>query len=286
MAWCWASRWRESPRSWLHGVPRRRRPGHKGGRAAPRIFLRLAELLCFREWARAARRNRLGYLTPYKNPYKRKEEGRSPYPHRPRRAPRGPTQGRGRPGPRPCPRAVMPRIREFHGIPIWMYWLDHTSPHFHVQYGADWWSPPSPAVECSGDRSHLERSDLYASGPRARQRAERETASHDRGLYTDAHRALAIGWPSGSQGGEGESPARVPAQSRVQRQGRPGDRPIGCALGEMFEPLRDPEFFRQVRMDEASRSVVWPNGLDLDPEMLHDDAEPARPIQASEWVSG
>ncbi|HZU17401.1 MAG TPA: DUF2442 domain-containing protein [Candidatus Dormibacteraeota bacterium] len=55
---------------------------------------------------------------------------------------------------------------------------------------------------------------------------------------------------------------------------------------EMLEPLRDPEFFRQVRVDEESRSVIWPNGLDLDPEVLHGDAEPARPTRTPEWVPG
>jgi len=60
----------------------------------------------------------------------------------------------------------------------------------------------------------------------------------------------------------------------------------GQLRGEMLEPLRDPEFFRQVRVDEESRSVVWPNGLDLDPEVLHGDAEPARPARTPEWVPG
>jgi Protein of unknown function (DUF2442) len=47
--------------------------------------------------------------------------------------------------------------------------------------------------------------------------------------------------------------------------------------GTMGEPLRDPEYFRQVRVDPELRTVVWPNGLDLDPEVLHGDYEPAPP---------
>jgi hypothetical protein len=46
-------------------------------------------------------------------------------------------------------------------------------------------------------------------------------------------------------------------------------------LGPMGAPLRDPEFFRQVRVDPEARTVVWPNGLDLDPDVLHGDHEPA-----------
>lgn len=41
----------------------------------------------------------------------------------------------------------------------------------------------------------------------------------------------------------------------------------------VFEPLRqDPELFRQVRVDQELGTVVWPNGADLDPDVLHRDA--------------
>jgi hypothetical protein len=46
--------------------------------------------------------------------------------------------------------------------------------------------------------------------------------------------------------------------------------------GPMFEPLRhDPQLFRQVRVDEELGTIVWPNGADLDPDVLHDDAPQA-----------
>lgn len=32
--------------------------------------------------------------------------------------------------------------------------------------------------------------------------------------------------------------------------------------------LADPAFFRRVQIDEDSRTVVWPNGLDPAPELL------------------
>ena len=37
----------------------------------------------------------------------------------------------------------------------------------------------------------------------------------------------------------------------------------------VFEPLRDPTFFAQVRVDAEAGTVVWPNGADLDPLVLH-----------------
>jgi hypothetical protein len=54
-------------------------------------------------------------------------------------------------------------------------------------------------------------------------------------------------------------------------------REVDCRFllrGTLGEALRDPEYFRQVRVDEDSRTIMWPNGLDPSPELLHDH-EPA-----------
>jgi hypothetical protein len=42
--------------------------------------------------------------------------------------------------------------------------------------------------------------------------------------------------------------------------------------GEMFAPLRAPERFAEVRVDEELGTVVWPNGADLSPEFLYTGA--------------
>ena len=47
----------------------------------------------------------------------------------------------------------------------------------------------------------------------------------------------------------------------------------GELWGPVFEPLRDPAFFAQVFVDHGT--VAWPNGVDLDPLVLHGDFEPA-----------
>jgi len=47
----------------------------------------------------------------------------------------------------------------------------------------------------------------------------------------------------------------------------------------MFEPLKGPKYFAKVIVDHGT--VAWPNGLDLDPLVLHGDFEPApRPQHA------
>jgi hypothetical protein len=44
--------------------------------------------------------------------------------------------------------------------------------------------------------------------------------------------------------------------------------------GPMTEPLSDPAYFARVFIDPDSRTIAWPNGLDLDADVLHGDYEP------------
>ena len=46
--------------------------------------------------------------------------------------------------------------------------------------------------------------------------------------------------------------------------------------GPAFEQVAaDDEFFAAVRVDPEIGTIVWPNGADLDPDVLHGDHEPA-----------
>lgn len=44
--------------------------------------------------------------------------------------------------------------------------------------------------------------------------------------------------------------------------------------GEVFEPLRDPEIFREARLNPETKTVEWPNGADFAPEFLHEVGSP------------
>ena len=57
--------------------------------------------------------------------------------------------------------------------------------------------------------------------------------------------------------------------------------------GELYGPLQDAALFDQVRMDPEAHTLVWPNGADFDPAILHDwpESGPAFRNLAEKWVS-
>lgn len=49
-----------------------------------------------------------------------------------------------------------------------------------------------------------------------------------------------------------------------------------CLRGPVFQAIReDPALFRAVRVDRQLGTIVWPNGADLDPDVLYAGLEPA-----------
>ncbi len=45
--------------------------------------------------------------------------------------------------------------------------------------------------------------------------------------------------------------------------------------GPIFEPLRDPSYFAQLRVDPELDTITWPNGADFAPEFLYESVRHA-----------
>jgi len=55
------------------------------------------------------------------------------------------------------------------------------------------------------------------------------------------------------------------------RDGTAGEVDLGPRLrGPVFEPLRDPAYFKSFTIHPEFQTLVWPNGADFAPEFLHD----------------
>ena len=48
----------------------------------------------------------------------------------------------------------------------------------------------------------------------------------------------------------------------------------------VLEPLRDPSYFAQVRVDPEAATITWPNGIDMAPEPLYQEAR-RHPLRAA-----
>jgi hypothetical protein len=57
--------------------------------------------------------------------------------------------------------------------------------------------------------------------------------------------------------------------------------------GELYGPLRDQDLFRRVQLDREVHTLVWPNGADFDPAILHEWPTCAAAFieMASSWES-
>jgi hypothetical protein len=49
--------------------------------------------------------------------------------------------------------------------------------------------------------------------------------------------------------------------------------------GDVFEPLRDLDFFSRVRVNPETKTVEWPNGADFAPEFLYEVGKTVAPVR-------
>lgn len=179
----------------------------------------------------------------------------------------------------------MPRISAFYGIAIWMYWNDgvHARPHFHARYAGH-----AASVDLSGEL-------IAGSLPgRALALVAEWAALHEMSS-----------WRTGSALGATSSSCRsircrnmaavekllditgveVLGAYRLRlsfADGTVGDVDFsGREWRGVLEPLKDPSYFARVEVDPDAGTITWPDGLDMAPEPLYDEARRNRVDAAS-----
>lgn len=170
----------------------------------------------------------------------------------------------------------MPRISEFFGIVIAMYYNDHAPPHFHARSGGD---------EATYRSDSLERLSGFLP-PRAHGLVAEWAALHQRSLNRTGRRRGQVAARADSRAAVKE----VAVVRVVKVQALEGyrlrvaftdgtERVIDVERflrGPVFEPLKsDRALFEAVRVDTDLGTVIWPNGADIDPDVLYGTHEPA-----------
>ena len=138
----------------------------------------------------------------------------------------------------------MPPISEFFGIVVTMYYNDHAPPHFHARYAEH---------EAQLEIDSLEV--LHGSLPPPQLALRRTDMIRVRTVEPLAGFNLRVGFTDGT--------VRVIDVERYLR-------------GPVFEPIRrDRAVFEAVAVDEELGVIGWPNGADIDPDVLYGLHEPA-----------
>lgn len=175
----------------------------------------------------------------------------------------------------------MPRISSFYGIVIYVYRPDHPSPHFHAQYGEHIAQITLDTLDVLNGTLPVKRFGWCANGRRYTRPNRPKTGSSLRrsSPWSRSTRSLSISTMLRVTHVEplNDFRLRLEFSDGVIRE-------IDCRFlthGTLGEPLRDPDYFRQVRVDKESRTIIWPNGLDPSPELLHE----YQPADAAEGTS-
>lgn len=164
----------------------------------------------------------------------------------------------------------MPTICRFYGIIVYMNYNDHDPPHFHARYQDQ---EVIVEIETGIVRGEMSRRTLRMLFEWSDE--HQEDLSRNWNLARE-HRPLEQIMPL-----DWRRPSMFLHVVRIRHtrdyklevtfdNGDVREADLKDELyGEIFEPLKDLNFFTQATVNEETRTVEWPNGADLAPEFLH-----------------
>jgi len=142
----------------------------------------------------------------------------------------------------------MPTISRFFGIVIFMNYNDHPLPHFHGRYQDQ---EVTVEIETGLVQGRMSR--------RALRMILEWSEKYQQELMNNWNRVSAVrdvkGFELSLEFSNG-SVKRVDLSNEL--------------YGEVFEPLKDPQFFSRVQVNPETGTIEWPNGADFAPEFLYE----------------
>ena len=178
----------------------------------------------------------------------------------------------------------MPRVSAFYGIAIYMYWdeADHQVAHFHAHHAGR-----RASISVDGDvlAGGIEARALAFVREWAELRRDELLANWQRARGAETLLPIA---PLPSDVSMSYLPAvvgvAVVGEHRLRLlfdDGTAGDVDFSSrSWTGVFEPLKDPSYFAQVSVDPEAATIVWPNGVDMAPEPLYEEAR-RHPLEAA-----
>lgn len=171
----------------------------------------------------------------------------------------------------------MPTICTFFGIVIQMFWREHGPPHSHALYGEHEAVIDIRELRVTRGSLPAEHWHWCSNGPWSTAQRYWRT-----GTYAPADAPKTYSTAGVMPAPSPAAPWRVVSAEPLPgmclrvtfRDGTSGEvrqRPFIDApqvRGTIFEALRDPSVFQQVRVDLGA--VGWPNGADLAPDAMYD----------------
>jgi len=164
----------------------------------------------------------------------------------------------------------MPTLSRFYGMVIFMNYNDHQPPHFHARYqdqevlveidtGVVQGKMARRALQMIFEWAEKYQNELRRNWELARVRKPLEPIpplSEEANMFlhvTDVHLTKAY-------------ELQVTFSDGVVKEVDLA----GELHGEVFEPLKDPEVFKQVKVNAETNTIEWPNGADFAPEFLYE----------------
>lgn len=169
----------------------------------------------------------------------------------------------------------VPRIGEFYGIVIGMYYREHGVPHFHATYAGE-------TVVVS-----IDTGDVIAGNvpPRTLRLVQEWALCISKSCAaTGPGRAKTLRWSASTRSPSIQLMDVAAHLHRVIELEVTGEHRLRVAFDDglngeidaskwvwrgVFQPLRDPRYFAQVDLDRQLGTFTWPNGADVAPETLH-----------------